>query len=200
MSGIGNQNTHSGDSVFNDVYIYGNLDYDFTGDTLDLDEVRTNYLTVYRNSWFGGIVTFTDDVFIEGDLDLRYLLVRDRLDVGVAGTVFTGINTGPTPGRVGVSNTEPFERFQVGGPNTSGTGESESRAFVVTGLGSVGIGTTDPTNFINYNSGLRYNSATDGEIKLDILGSAKIDNYIFDSVGSPGYNNWWLRRDERGIR
>jgi len=200
MSGIGNQNTHSGDSVFNDVYIYGNLDYDFTGDTLDLEEVRTNYLTVYRNSWFGGIVTFTDDVFIEGDLDLRYLLVRDRLDVGVAGTVFTGINTGPTPGRVGVSNTEPFERFQVGGPNTSGTGENESRAFVVTGLGSVGIGTTDPTNFINYNSGIRYNSATDGEIKLDILGSAKIDNYIFDSVGSPGYNNWWLRRDEKGIR
>ena len=31
MSGIGNQNSHTGDSVFENVYIYGDLFHDFDG-------------------------------------------------------------------------------------------------------------------------------------------------------------------------
>ena len=196
MAGIGNQNAHTGDSVFENVYVYGKLYYDFTGDDLQLPENLTvKNLTVLENSWFGGIATFKDDVYIEGKLDLFELLVRHRLDVGVGGTVFTGINTGPFPGRVGVGNTAPFERFQVGGPNTIGnSGETDDRAVVITGLGTVGIGTTAPANFVGMNTGFT------GEVKLDVLGPMRLDGHLYDSGQSPGVNGYYLNMDLDGVR
>ena len=196
MSGIGNQNAHTGDSVFENVYIYGKLYYDFGGDDLELPEnLRVKNLTVLNNSWFGGISTFKDDVFIEADLDVQKLLVRHRLDVGVGGTVFTGINTGPYPGRVGVANTAPFQRFQVGGPNTFfNSGETDDRAVVITGLGTVGIGTTDPANFVGMNTGFT------GEVKLDVLGPMRLDGHLYDSANSPGVNGYYLNMDLDGVR
>jgi hypothetical protein len=38
------------------------------------------------------------------------------------------------------------------------------------------------------------------EQKLDIIGSIKIDEYIYDSVNSPGDNGFYLSMDEEGIR
>ena len=195
MAGIGNQNAHTGDSVFENVYIYGKLYYDFGGDDLGPQDLTVNNLTVLENSWFGGIATFKDDVYIEGKLDLFELLVRHRLDVGVGGTVFTGINTGPFPGRVGVANTAPFERFQVGGPNTIGnSGETDDRAVVITGLGTVGIGTTAPANFVGMNTGFT------GEVKLDVLGPMRLDGHLYDSAQSPGVNGYYLNMDNDGVR
>ena len=49
-------------------------------------------------------------------------------------------------------------------------------------LGNVGVGTTQPQQ------------------KLDVLGSVKIDENIYDSVNVPGRNGYQLSRDVNGIR
>ena len=117
------------------------------------------------------------------------------MDVGVGGTVFTGINTGPFPGRVGVANTAPFQRFQVGGPNTIGnSGETDDSAVVITGLGTVGIGTTAPANFGGMNTSFT------GEVKLDVLGPMRLDGHLYDSAESPGVNGYYLNMDVDGVR
>ena len=193
---IGNENSHTGDSVFENVYIYGKLYYDYAGQDLTLpDNLVVKNLKVLENSWFGGIATFKDDVFIEAKLDVFELLVRNRLDVGVGGTVFTGINTGPFPGRVGVANTAPFQRFQVGGPNTFfNSGETEDTAFSITESGTVGIGTTDPGNFVGLNIPFT------GPTKLDIKGPMRLDGHLYDSAESPGVNGYYLNMDVDGVR
>ena len=195
MSGIGNQNSHTGDSVFENVYIYGKFNYDFTGSDISLpDNITVKNLTVLENSWFGGIATFKDDVYIEGKLDLFELLVRHRFDVGVAGTVLTGINTGPNPGRVGVANTAPFQRFQVGGPNTFGTGETDGTTFSITGFGTVGIGSTRPGHFGGMNTSFT------GGLKLDVKGPMRLDGHLYDAAESPGVNGYYLNMDYDGVR
>ena len=216
----GNQNTHSGDSIFEDVYIYGNLYYDFEGDA-SFRDLEVDTLKVLGNSWFGGIATFKDDVFIEGELDTEYLTVKQRLDVGIGGSalhadvrkVEAGAPNYAEPAletvtqlqqiRVGIANTEPLHRFQVGGPNTMGTyygvgniEESAATTFVVTGLGTVGIGTTTPGKLSTYDP----NNPASGVIKLDLDGSVHISRNIFDSSKSPGVNGYYLNRDARGIR
>ena len=119
----GNQNAHDGDSIFENVFIYGKLHYDFDGDTGIFKDLQVDTLKVLKNSEFVGVATFRDDVFIEGKLDTEFALVRQRLDVGIAGTVLSAdANSKEAPyGRVGIANTLPIHRFQVGGPNTSGT-------------------------------------------------------------------------------
>ena len=197
----GNQNAHDGDSIFENVFIYGKLHYDFDGDTGIFKDLQVDTLKVLKNSEFIGVATFRDDVFIEGKLDTEFALVRQRLDVGIAGTVLSAdANSKEAPyGRVGVANTLPIHRFQVGGPNTSGTPiagfplEGEDKAFIVSSDGTVGIGTTDPLNFPSY-------SASHGALKMVAAGSIKIDRNIYDSADSVGFNGYYLKRDGEGIR
>ena len=99
-------------------------------------------------------------------------------------------------GRVGIATTQPREELDVIGTvivsdsvgvgTTNPTGKLQvgvaSSIFIVTGIGSVGIGSTRP------------------EQKLDVSGSVKIDQFIFDSVNSPGVNGAYLNRDAFGIR
>jgi aspartate 1-decarboxylase len=99
-------------------------------------------------------------------------------------------------GRVGIASTQPREELDVIGTaiisdsvgigTTNTTGKLQvgvtSSIFIVTGIGSVGIGSTQP------------------EQKLDIAGSVKIDANIFDSANSPGVNGAFLNRDANGIR
>ena len=191
----GNQNAHDGDSIFENVYIYGKLNYDFQGDVFK--DLVVDSLKVLKNSEFLGVATFRDDVFIEGKLDTEFALVRQRLDVGVAGTVLSA--DANSIGRVGIANTLPIHRFQVGGPNTSGNPvpglipEGEDKAFIVSSDGTVGIGTTDPLNFPSY-------SASHGALKMVAAGSIKIDRNIYDSADSVGFNGYYLKRDGEGIR
>ena len=193
----GNQNAHDGDSIFENVFIYGKLHYDFDGDTGIFKNLEVDTLKVLKNSEFIGVATFRDDVFIEGKLDTEFALVRQRLDVGVAGTVLSA--DANSIGRVGIANTFPIHRFQVGGPNTSGTPvsgfplEGEDKAFIVSSDGTVGIGTTDPLNFPSY-------SASHGALKMVAAGSIKIDRNIYDSADSVGFNGYYLKRDGEGIR
>ena len=194
MTQLSNQNTWAGQSIFEDVYIYGTLHYDFKGDAafrnLELDTLK-----VLGNSEFLGLTTFYGDVDIKANLNTEYLTVFQRLDVGAGGTVFTGISTGAGPegGRVGVANTEPLGRFQVGGPNTTGVGgEVESKTFIVTNDGIIGIGTTIP--------GRETAQMISDPVKLDVQGSVRISKNIFDSAESPGVNGYYLNRDVDGIR
>jgi hypothetical protein len=99
-------------------------------------------------------------------------------------------------GRVGIATTQPREELDVIGTAiisdsvgigiTNPTGKLQvgvaSSIFIVTGIGSVGIGSTRP------------------EQRLDIAGSVKINANIFDSVNSPGVNGAFLNRDANGIR
>ena len=189
---------------YKDVYIYGKLYYDFeslTGLTSisadyaffnDLDLTNLNVsgiatfgpsgMTTFQgNNWFSGITTFI------GPVDMDYLTVRQIFNIGVGGTTLIGFGT---EGRIGIANTEPYHRFQVGGPNTLGTGETDNTVFVVTGLGTVGIGTTAPGSV----------SSGDGIVKLEVSDSIKIDRNIYDSAESPGENGYYLNRDGNGIR
>jgi len=72
----------------------------------------------------------------------------------------------------------------------------------------VGVGTTDisspreeldviGTAIISENVGI---GSTQPEQKLDVSGSVKIDEFIYDSANSPGVNGAYLNRDEFGIR
>ena len=193
----GNQNAHDGDSIFENVFIYGKLHYDFDGDKGIFKDLEVETLKVLKNSEFLGVATFRDDVFIEGTLDTQFAIVRQRLDVGFAGTVLSA--DANSIGRVGIANTLPIHRFQVGGPNTSGTPipgfslETEDKAFIVSSDGTVGIGTTDPLNFPSY-------SASHGALKMVAAGSIKIDRNIYDSADSVGFNGYYLKRDGEGIR
>ena len=158
----GSNNVNDGDSIFEDVYVYGKFNYDFSGDSPTFDNVHIkNNLFVGGLSTHVGVATFLDDVFIDGDLfvggkfEIEYLDVTQRLNVGAAGTVFVAISTtngrdgeGQTGGRVGIGTTQPSGRFQVGVGGitldpTQPVDPFES-AFIVTNEGSIGIGLSDP--------------------------------------------------------
>ena len=75
MSGFNADFNQSGNSVFENVYIYGILDYEFEDLVVQNLDVKKDLnvdqrLTVLQESWFGGIATFKDDVIIEGQLYL----------------------------------------------------------------------------------------------------------------------------------
>ena len=116
--------------------------------------------------------------------------------------------------RVGLGTTQPAQRFQVKdgtvGAVISDAGQvgvrtsmfegtevfkvnSTDKCFVITDDGNVGIGSLDPTAVPNY-------STSEGEIKLNVEGTVKIDRNIVDSSDSPGANGYYLARDGNGIR
>ena len=182
MPGFNADFNQNGDSVFENVYIYGDLIYDF-------ESLQVKDLTVDRYSWHGGIATFKDDVFIEGTLNLDKLTVLQEFQVGAAGTLFTAKTT-TTGANVGVSNQSPTEKFHVNSGDSS---------FVITGFGTVGVGTVVPAgDWIKGNA--LFSDGAQGKLKLDVSETIRIGRNIYDSAGSPGQNNYWLKRDEYGIR
>jgi len=160
---IGSKSLFNDDSkFFRDVYIYGKLYYDFRkNDPIVFSNVIIEgQLEVYGRS------TFHDDVYIDTGLSVGILTVRNRLDVGIGGTV---LRASSDTGKVGIGSTTPIQKLDVDG----------NALFT----GNVGIGAT-----------------TIPEQRLDVGGSVKIDENIYDSVNSPGKNGYELARDERGIR
>ena len=141
--------------------------------------------TIDNNLSVGGISTFIGFVDVNNSMDIAGILtVRTRLDVGVAGTA---LNVDTRTDRFGIFASDPVDRFQIN--------SIEAQSFIVTDEGRVGIGTTQPESGI---SGL--DNSGQGELKLNINGSVAIDRNIYDSVGAPGQNNFFLSRDETGIR
>ena len=162
--------TRSGDSVFENVTIWGNT--------------NLNTLNVYGESLFYEDATFKKDVIIEGKLDIDELLVRTRLDVGIGGTA---LNIDTRTERVGIFTATPLQKFQF----NSGI----SSSVVITDEGRVGIGKTNPEFGI-----VGLNTAAQGELKLDVDGSISIARNIYDSAGAPGINGYYLNRDATGVR
>ena len=165
-----------GNSVFENVYIYGDLIYDF-------ENLRVKDLTVDGYSLQTGIATFKDDVFIEGTLNLDKLTISQEFEVGVGGTLFTAKTT-TNGANVGVSNQSPTEKFHVNSGDSS---------FVITGFGTVGVGTVAPAGDWIKNNAL-FNEGSQGKLKLDVSETIRIGRNIYDSVGSPGENDFWLKR------
>jgi hypothetical protein len=134
-----------------DVYVYGTLYADVFGSALNVDsltELEVGKLVVNDDA------IFNSDVYIAGELDVEYLTVKQRFNVGVGGSVLTAISSakyeddGQIPGRVGIGTSQPDGRFQV---NVGGEGLDPEMpvdplysAFIVTDKGGIGIGTTQP--------------------------------------------------------
>ena len=116
---------------------------------------------------------FRGDVYIEGNASVGILTVRKRLDVGIGGTVLRAI------------------------------ADLEGLPFLT---GKVGIGSTAPiqsldvvgNTIISGNVGV--GATTIPQQRLEIGGSIKIDENIYDSINAAGKNGYELVRDDRGIR
>jgi hypothetical protein len=86
--------------------------------------------------------------------------------------------------RTGIGTTQPDQKFQIGiGTDT----------LVFTGLGTLGIGTTNPGAF-------GINDTAYGPLRADFDGSIRVARNIYDSAGSAGANANFLSRDGNGIR
>jgi hypothetical protein len=71
--------------------------------------------------------------------------------------------------------------------------------------GKVGILSTNPTKELDVTGTVVVSNSvgigsTEPEQKLDVSGSVKINEFIYDSVNSPGSSGSFLNRDENGIR
>ena len=196
----------------------------FNGDIRVNAEIDTDYLTVRHrlNVGIAGTVltaisqpknaddgqvgsrvgigsTQPDGLFQVGE-KLKSFIVTEDGDVGI-GTTTPRVNfesraltwlgnkcltVTVDPCRVGIGSTLPVTKLQVN--------DTKETSFVVTGIGTVGIGTLTPGTIPNYDP------SVSGTIKLDIDGSVKIDRNIIDSADSPGVNGYYLNRDANGIR
>jgi len=126
---------------------------------------------------------FNNDVTINGELDVDFLLVKTRLDVGVGGTA---LNIDTRTEQIGIFTATPQQKFQFN--------SEEENTFVITGLGTVGIGTTSPGIGVT-----SLNEATQGKLGLEV-DTVSIKKNIYDSAGWHGYNGSFLNRDAGGIR
>ena len=195
-----------------DVFIYGKLYADIDSDDITFaDNQQFQSVTVNEDFFVTGVSSFF------GPVDVDYLTVYQRHNVGAAGTVFVAISStsdsdGQVGGRVGIGSTQPDARFQVGIGETSfivdefglvgiGTTQPDQKfqlgsgtnSLVITGVGTLGIGSTNPGAFGIDNS-------AHGELKADFDGSIRISRNIYDSSGSPGQNGFFMNRDANGIR
>ena len=194
----------------NDVYVYGKLYADINAsDVFGDEQVEIKDLVVTNDFFVSGLSTFIQAV------DMDYLTVFHRHNVGAAGTVFVAISStsdadGQVGGRVGIGSTQPDGLFQVGNNifivtdvNTVGIATTQpaqrfqvgvgTQSLVVTGVGTLGVGTASPGDF-------GINNAIHGTLQADFDGSVRIGRNIYDSSGSPGQNGFFMNRDANGIR
>jgi len=102
---------------FKDVYIYGKLYYEF----------ESNGLEIFDDIEVRGRAYFKSDVYLDGNISAGIITARNKLDVGIGGTVLTA-NTETK--KVGIGSTTPIQTLDVIGS----TFISEK----------VGIGSTNP--------------------------------------------------------
>jgi hypothetical protein len=180
---------------------------DFLDSRLNIG-VGGNVLTGINSGTYSGRVgigtTQPDSLFQVGNDCLTIHVDPCRVGVGTTSpsTLFqVGIETSKSlnvthSGRVGIGTTQPRTSFEQTGNNTSFN--------IISGIGTdtfrVGIGTSQPDAIPLASGILNVDDNAEGTLRLGIDGSIAISRNIYDSSGSPGANNYWLRRDELGIK
>jgi len=164
---------------FKDVYVYGTLYYDFDGlgDNLRVDDLVVNGQASLKNLYVTGLSTFTGNVSFTEQVTFSNNIFSTGIstfqkDVKINGTLdVENIDVGIATVR------ERFELTNDGGTNYLTGFVTGARA------GRVGIGSTLPDQ------------------KLDIDGSLRITENIYDSVNYSGGNSgYYLSRDVNGLR
>ena len=102
---------------FKDVYIYGKLYYEF----------ESNGLEIFDDIEVRGNAYFKSDVYLDRNISSGIITARNKLDVGIGGTVLTA-NTETK--KVGINSATPIQTLDVIGST-----------FI---SGKVGIGSTNP--------------------------------------------------------
>ena len=163
------------DSQFEDVYIYGKLNYDF-----DNDEITVRKLNVT------GISSFTSDVTFEGDITLDEITARNANVTGVAtvgtglyltGKLFDGDGDFGTSGQllasdgtdtvwIDASTTSVANANNVG-VNVNSTNADQFITFV---------GASSGNNPIRVDTDLKYNPSTNTLSAINIAGSSTAVN------------------------
>ena len=120
--------------VYEDLYVYGNLYYDFAGsDSLNLDQLNVSGIATFkdititgtidatdlniRNLFSSGISTFTDVILPELDnLQVGILTVSNTFRVSDGVDEFVTVSAvGTRAGNVGINSTLPDQKLDIGG-------------------------------------------------------------------------------------
>ncbi len=154
--------------------------------TFDENVFFKKSITVDENVSVGGISTFTGLIDANDSIDVAdTLTVRQRLNVGTSGTV---ISADTNTEKIGFFNQNPTHtRFQFN--------STENQSVFIDDQGRIGIGTASVGVYVE-----SLDDNNQGKLKLEIDGSVAINRNIYDSSGAPGQNNFFLSRDENGIR
>ena len=163
------------DSQFEDVYIYGKLNYGF-----DNDEITVSKLNVT------GISSFTSDVTFTGDITLDEITARNANVTGVAtvgtglylnGKLFDGDGDFGTAGQLLSSdgtdlNWIDASTTSVANANNVGTNSNSTNAdqFITF------VGASSGNNPIRVNSNIKYNPSTNTLSAINIAGSSTAVN------------------------
>ena len=169
-SSINVQNT-TGDSGFENVYVYGKFNYDFSGENLNVKSLNVT-----------GISSFTSDVTFTGDITLDEITARNANVTGVAtvgtslylnGKLFDGDGDFGTAGQLLSSdgtdlNWIDASTTSVANANNVGTNANSTNADQFITFVSASSG----NNPIRVNSNIKYNPSTNTLSAINIAGSS----------------------------
>ena len=168
------QNT-TGDSGFENLYVYGKFNYDFSGEDLNVKSLNVS-----------GISSFTSDVTFTGDITLDEITARNANVTGVAtvgtglylnGKLFDGDGDFGTAGQLLSSdgtdlNWIDASTTSVANANNVGTNSNSTNAdqFITF------VGASSGNNPIRVNSNIKYNPSTNTLSAINIAGSSTAVN------------------------
>ena len=170
-----NVQTQGGDSAFENVFVFGKLNYDF-----DKDDLTVKSLNVT------GISSFTNDVTFTGDITLDEITARNANVTGVAtvgtglylnGKLFDGDGDFGTAGQLLSSdgtdlNWIDASTTSVANANNVGTNANSTNADQFITFVSASSG----NNPIRVNSNVKYNPSTNTLSEINIAGSSTAVN------------------------
>jgi len=173
-SSINVQNT-TGDSGFENVYVYGKFNYDFSEEDLNVKSLNVT-----------GISSFTSDVTFTGDITLDEITARNANVTGVAtvgtslylnGKLFDGDGDFGTAGQLLSSdgtdlNWIDASTTSVANANNVGTNANSTNADQFITFVSASSG----NNPIRVNSNIKYNPSTNTLSAINIAGSSTAVN------------------------
>ena len=173
-SSINVQNT-TGDSGFENVYVYGKFNYDFSEEDLNVKSLSVT-----------GISSFTSDVTFTGDITLDEITARNANVTGVAtvgtglylnGKLFDGDGDFGTAGQLLSSdgtdlNWIDASTTSVANANNVGTNSNSTNADQFITFVSASSG----NNPIRVNSNIKYNPSTNTLSAINIAGSSTAVN------------------------